>query len=132
MPAASAYLLDTHALIWWWLADPRLSPSARATMAKPDLPIRVSAVSGYEIGLKVRTGELAELAEPLAEFDEAVLREGFEHLALRHEHTVRAALMSGEFKDPFDRMIAAQALTDDMIVISRDRSISAFGCRTLW
>ncbi len=132
MGPALGYLLDTHALIWWWLADPRLSETARTLMAEPDMPIYASAVSAYEIALKVRKGELPALAEPLEDFGEAVREEGFRHLDLRHAHAARAAFLSDDFKDPFDRMIAAQALIDQMIVVSRDRSIAAFGCRTLW
>lgn len=132
MARSLAYLLDTHALIWWWLADPRLSSNARALIAEPDLPIYVSAVSAYEIALKVRKGELPALAEALASFGAAVESEGFRHVDLRHDHTAHAAMLSDEFKDPFDRMIAAQGLIDSMIVITRDRSIATFGCKTFW
>jgi len=127
-----AYLLDTHALIWWWLADPRLSPNARSIIAEPNLPICVSAISAYEIALKVRTGKLPALAEPLANFGSAVSSDGFRHHDIRHDHTAHAAMLSDDFRDPFDRMIAAQALIDQMSVITRDRSMAAFGCRTIW
>ena len=129
---ALAYLLDTHALIWWWLGDPRLPESARNIMSAPTVPIYVSAISAYELALKVRTGELSELAEPLADFGDSVRGDGFRHLDVLHDHTTRAAMLSDELRDPFDRIIAAQALADQLTVLTRDRSIAAFGCRTLW
>ena len=132
MARADGYLLDTHALIWWWLSDPRLPENVRALMAAPDLPIYVSAISAYEIGLKVRTGELAILAEALDTFGESVEDEGFRNLPIRCEHTAKAAMLGDTSKDPFDRIIASQALAEDMIVLSRDKSMAVFGCKTVW
>lgn len=132
MARANRYLLDTHALIWWWLGDPALSRPARDLMEADRHTIMVSAVSGFEIALKVARGQLPALAEPLARFGENVVEAGFEHLPLAHEHAVSAGLLEGQHRDPFDRMIAAQGLVESLIVITRDQALAAFGCETLW
>jgi PIN domain nuclease of toxin-antitoxin system len=125
------YLLDTHALIWWWKDDPRLSPAARAAMADPATEIFVSPVCGIEIATKVRRGTL-ELGQPLAEYEHAFAEDGFLHLPINFLHARDAGLLPGEHKDPFDRLIAAQALIENLTVITRDPQIAGFGCRTLW
>ena len=126
------YLLDTHALIWWWQSDPSLSPKARAVMADRENEILVSAVSGIEIAIKVRKGKLPRMADVLPIYGDAVLDDGFAHLAVNHDQAIRAGLLKGEHRDPFDRLIAAQALTARATVITRDRAFAAFGCDVLW
>lgn len=125
-------LLDTHALIWWWDDDPQLSPAARSAIIDPQTDIFVSPVCGIEIAIKLRRGNLANLRQPLIEFDEAFAEDDFFHLPVTFLHARDAGLLPGEHKDPFDRLIAAQALTEGLTVITRDREIARFGCRTLW
>lgn len=132
MAAAARYLLDTHALIWWWLGDPSLSPGAKAAMSDKDSIVHVSAVSGLEIALKVRGGKLPAMAEPLARFELNVIDEGFHHLEIRHDHGVRAGLMPGEPRDPFDRIIAAQAQIEGLMVVTRDPALATLGCEVIW
>ena len=132
MAKADRYLLDTHALIWWWLGDPALSRQARKLMEADGHTIMVSAVSGYEIALKVARGQLPALAEPLSRFDENVIEAGFAHLPVIHEHAVSAGLLEGQHRDPFDRIIAAQGLAEQLTVITRDPALAAFGCKVLW
>ncbi len=126
------YLLDTHTLVWWWLGDPALSHRARALLETGDAAIHISAVAGIEIAQKVRIGKLPAMAEPLRLFDESVAAEDFRHLPVRHNHAIRAGLMPGEHRDPFDRLIAAQALIEDLTVVTRDRKIADFGCKVIW
>jgi len=132
MAGSQAYLLDTHALIWWWLGDPALSARAKDIMSERAGPIHVSAVSGIEIALKVRAGRLPSLAELVLRFDANVLDEDFRHLDIRHDHAVRAGLMPGEPRDPFDRILAAQALIEELTVVTRDPAFAAFGCEVIW
>lgn len=132
MAGSQAYLLDTHALIWWWLGDPTLSTRAREIMSSGTGPIHVSAVSGIEIALKVRAGKLPALAELILRFDANVGEEDFRHLDIRHDHAVRAGLMPGEPRDPFDRILAAQALIEGLTVITRDPALAALGCKVIW
>jgi PIN domain nuclease of toxin-antitoxin system len=126
------FLIDTHTLIWWWLEAPALSARARAAMVDPDNEVFVSAVSIIEIAIKVRRGRLSALAEPLANVDRDFTRYGFAHLPVNHLHAREAGLLKGDHRDPFDRLIAAQALTENLVVITRDSELGAFGCRTIW
>lgn len=130
--ADERYLLDTHALVWWWLDDPALSRNARAALEATSNRILVSAVSAIEIALKVRMDKLPAMKVPLGRFDTAVMGDGFSHIAVDHRHAIRAGLLEGEHRDPFDRLIAAQALIEDLVVVTRDPAIAGFGCRTLW
>jgi PIN domain nuclease of toxin-antitoxin system len=127
-----AYLLDTHALIWWWLQDPKLSAKAQDAIGSRAARVFVSPISAFEIALKVRDGRLPEMDEPLRHFEHAIEADGMTHLPLRHDHCRTAGLMEGTHRDPFDRLIAAQGLTDGLIVITRDPHFAAFGCETLW
>jgi PIN domain nuclease of toxin-antitoxin system len=125
-------LLDTHALIWWWLQDPRLSDRARDVISDPGVETWVSAVSCYEIALKVGSDRLPAMVELLSQFTEACEQDGLVQLALRYDHARTAGLLPLTHRDPFDRMIVAQALTERLIVVTCDRQIATFGCETLW
>ncbi len=125
-------LLDTHALIWWWLDDPQLSKTARKAMESDTNRIVVSSVNVYEIANKHRLGRLPALGEILSDLDNAIDYAGFARLSLSTRHTLRAGLLLGDHRDPFDRMIAAQGLVEQMTVVTRDRAIAAFGCEVLW
>ena len=125
-------LLDTHALIWWWKNDPTLPDSARRAMMVPENDIYVSAAVGWEIATKVRKGQLATMRGTLPTFEDDVVRDGFHQLPITLRHGLHSASLSGTHKDPFDRLIAAQALIEDLTVVTRDHEIAAFGCKVLW
>ncbi|HEU0066204.1 MAG TPA: type II toxin-antitoxin system VapC family toxin [Sphingomonas sp.] len=125
-------LLDTHALIWWWKDDPVLRPYLRTTMGDPQNEIFVSAVTAWEIATKVRKGQLPELSDRLPGFRGHVEQDGFSHLPITPEHGVHGGSLPGPHKDPFDRLIAAQSLLENLTVITRDPEIAAFGCEVLW
>lgn len=127
-----AYLLDTHALVWWWLGDPSMSCEAADLLKARDHRIYVSAVSAIEIAQKVRSGKLPQMAEPLADFAGTVATESLAHLAVDYRHAIHAGLLEGRHKDPFDRLIAAQAIIEDMTVITCDKQIATFGCKVIW
>jgi len=127
-----SYLLDTHALLWWWLDQDDLSPIARAAIMERRGPVFVTPVSAIEIGIKVRTGKLPIMREPLERFDDLVRRDRFTHLPIDYIHARHAGVMPGVCRDPFDRMIAAQALIEGLTVITRDPAFAAFGCEVLW
>ena len=126
------YLLDTHALIWWWFADPSLSDNARALIEEERGRIFVSAVSVYEIANKFRGGKAPKLGELLTDIDAAIAADGFVPLALSSHHARRAGLLASDHRDPFDRMIAAQGILERKTVVTRDREIATFGCEVLW
>lgn len=129
---SEGYLLDTHTLIWWWNDPERLSPALIGLLGDPANSVSVSAVSGLEIAIKVRIGQLPAMERRIADFDAAIRRDGFQHLPVTHAHAVRGGLIPGSHRDPFDRIIAAQALIDDLTVVTRDAKIAAFGCKVLW
>ncbi len=125
-------LLDTHALLWWWKDAPQLGSTAKAAIAEPGNQVFVSAASGWEIATKVRKGQLPEFAGNLASFAEDAVRDGFELLDISARHGIAGGLLAGSHKDPFDRLIAAQALLEELVVVTRDAEIAAFGCEVIW
>ena len=125
-------LVDTHALIWWMTADSRLSDSARKLIAHKSHTVLVSAASAWEIATKVRLGKLSIAAGFADDFEGDLAREGFETLAVSVEHGLRAGLLPGPHRDPFDRMLIAQAQAGHLAIVSNDRVFDRYGVRRLW
>ena len=125
-------LLDTHAFLWWIINDDRLSLAARRAIAEDENDVLVSAVSAWEITTKHRTGKLPA-AEPLAEnFVRAIDFEGFEELPITVDEAARAGGLPGPLRDPFDRMLIAQALARNLVLISNEFLFDRYGVRRLW
>jgi PIN domain nuclease of toxin-antitoxin system len=125
-------LLDTHTLLWWLSDDPNLPPSARKLMARGSSSLLVSAASAWEIAIKVRSGKLQGAAELAADFAGHLAREQFEPLPITVEHAVRAGLLPGPHRDPFDRMLIAQAQAENVPIISNDAAFDDYRVRRLW
>jgi PIN domain nuclease of toxin-antitoxin system len=125
-------LLDTHALLWWLSDDPLLSRPARSFIAETKNSAIVSAASAWEIATKVRLGKLSSAEELTADFVGYLEREGFELLPISADHAIRAGLLPGPHKDPFDRMLVAQAQAEGMPVVSNDQVFDAYGVRRIW
>ncbi len=125
-------LFDTHALLWAVLQPKRLSASALQAVLNPSNELFVSAASAWEIATKVRLGELPEAEIFEHEFLGDIDRAGYTLLTIETEVALRAGRLVGSHGDPFDRMIAAQALSQDMIVLSNDEKLDSFGVRRLW
>jgi PIN domain nuclease of toxin-antitoxin system len=125
-------LLDTHTLIWWMTTDPHLSKSARTLIEQESNVSLVSAVSAWEIATKVRLGRLPAAADFVQDFVDDLRRERMEILAVSAEHGIRAGLLPGPHKDPFDRMLIAQALAENVPIVSNDRALDGYGVRRLW
>lgn len=125
-------LLDTHALLWWWTNDARLSEAARAAIADETNDIWVSAASAWEIATKHRLGKLQEAADSVSRFNELVAADGFNHLSMSYLHALRAGGYPHEHRDPFDRMLAAQAELEGATLVSCDPVIADMGVRSLW
>jgi PIN domain nuclease of toxin-antitoxin system len=124
-------LLDTHALLWWWTDDPQLGATARAAIAAPANEVWVSAASAWEIATKQRLGKLG-LPEAVTRFNELIAADGFKLLAISAAHALRAGTHPAEHRDPFDRMLAAQAELEAATLLTRDPALQAFGCPILW
>lgn len=125
-------LLDTHALLWWLIDDPELSRAARAAIAATANTVFVSAASAWEIATKVRLGKLPQAAGLAGDFSGELARAGFEALPISALHGIRAGLLPGPHKDPFDRMLIAQAQAEGTPIISRERVFDGYGIRRIW
>ncbi len=125
-------LLDTHALLWWISDDPALSQPARIFIAETTNTGIVSAASAWEIATKVRLGRLPNASDLAYDFTTKLEREGFELLDITPEHAIRAGLLSGPHKDPFDRMLIAQAQAEGVPIISNEHVFDAYGVHRIW
>jgi PIN domain nuclease of toxin-antitoxin system len=125
-------LVDTHALLWWFSDDSSLSPRARAAMTQRQNTLLVSAASGWEIATKVRLGKLPGAEQLAADFAGFLLRGGFGSLDITVDHAIRAGLLPGPHRDPFDRMLIAQAQAEGLPVITNDTVFEAYGVRRIW
>jgi PIN domain nuclease of toxin-antitoxin system len=124
-------LLDTPVLLWWLGGESKLSRRARRAIQNQETTVLVSAASAWEIAIKTKAGKLD--AGPLvANFHNELVQEGFSELPISSDHAIRAGLLEGPHKDPFDRMLAAQAQAENLAVISKDSFFDAFGVRRIW
>lgn len=132
MSRGEAYLLDSHALLWWWFDPDRLSTAVRELLGDPATPVLVSAASVWELSLKHHQGKLPELSGAIADLPGLLQADGFEALPISLAHGLRAGGYSQPHRDPFDRMLAAQAELDRLVLLTADPQLSTFPCQTLW
>jgi PIN domain nuclease of toxin-antitoxin system len=125
-------LLDTHTLLWTALGEPKLGLQAQQFLRDSSSKLFVSAATAWEIATKVRSGKMPEAIAFEANFVKDVIMAGFALLPVTVEHALLAGRLPGPHRDPFDRMIAAQALALDIPVISKDEHLDAFGIRRIW
>lgn len=125
-------LLDTHTLLWWLTENPSLQASARKLIANKNNDILVSAASAWEIATKVRLGKLSIAIDLARDFTAYLERERFDSLAVTAEHGIRAGLLPGPHKDPFDRMLIAQALAENLAIVSNDVVFDGYGVKRTW
>jgi PIN domain nuclease of toxin-antitoxin system len=123
-------LLDTHALIWWVEDHPKLSRKAEAAIGEGQ--VFVSAISAMEICTKYRIGKLPSAALLADRFEQEVLMEGFDILSLTAAHARMAGNFPDPHKDPFDRMLIAQALLEELVLVSNEALFDRFGVVRLW
>ena len=125
-------LLDTHAFLWWVINDKRLSQAAGQAIADDDNDVLISAASAWEIATKHRKGKLPE-AEALArDIAGAIAGQDFEELAVTVDDAARAGALPGPLRDPFDRMLIAQALSRNLVLISNESVFDRYDVRRLW
>jgi PIN domain nuclease of toxin-antitoxin system len=125
-------LLDTHVLLWWQTDDPRLSPAARAAITADTHDVFVSAASAWEIAMKLRLGRMPGLEDAADRFLELIDADGFESLAMTHQHAQRAGGYAASHADPFDRMLAAQCEIEALVLVTQDARFAEFGTTTIW
>ncbi len=126
------YLLDTHAYLWWALADARLSAGALEVIADSDHEVLLSAASVWEISIKHSLGKLS-LSAPLERVVlEEPARNGIGTLAMSPEHACRAGTLPLLHRDPFDRMLVAQAQLEELCILTADAWVGRYDVQTFW
>lgn len=124
-------LLDTHTMIWW-LEDRKLTKTAKKLISDTKNEIWISTASAYEISFKVMLGKLPSCAPLIPKFSVALLSEGFRHMECTVRHGIEAGRLPLLHRDPWDRMLAAQAIVEDMAIVSNDEKLSALGAKRVW
>ncbi|MSP21331.1 MAG: type II toxin-antitoxin system VapC family toxin [Alphaproteobacteria bacterium] len=125
-------LLDTHALLWWLAGDPSLSSPAREAIASGGNEVLVSAASAWEITTKHRLGRLPGASVVAADVEACVREQGFVVLPISVRHGQSAGALPGPTRDPFDRMLVAQALAEGLTLVSNELALGAYGVALLW
>ena len=125
-------LLDTHALLWWLEGHDALSKAAQAAIAETGNEVFVSAASVWEIATKVRLGKLPMDSTTLADFEAVLASQEFRSLSVTLRHGLTAGTLPGPHRDPFDRMLIAQAMIEDLVLVSNEAPFDAYGVRRLW
>jgi len=128
----SKLLLDTHALLWFVAGDERLSIVARDALADPTHDVFVSAASAWEISTKHRIGKLPDAGPLATDLLDEMTRRGFTALDITVEHGQDAGNLPGPHRDPFDRILIAQARGERMMLVSNETQFDAYGVVRLW
>ena len=124
-------LLDTHALLWWQADDPRLTEAARSIIADPSNRLVWSVASSWEIAVKIGIGKL-RLDGPLDRLYSDIISEvGAELLPITHAHCCRLAALPQLHRDPFDRMLVAQAQAEELPILSADPKLAMYEVETV-
>jgi len=125
-------LLDTHALLWWMEDSTRLPPGARAAIRAGDNRVYVSAGTAWEIAIKFHAGKLPSAQLLVEDFDGYLSRCGFQTQQILISHAIAAAALQFENKDPFDRMLIAQAQIEGLTLVSNQAAFDRFGIQRIW
>jgi PIN domain nuclease of toxin-antitoxin system len=125
-------LLDTHSFLWWLAGDDSLSNAARTAIADEDNAIWISSASAWEIATKHRLGKLSGVTAIMADLDATIVDQGFASLPISVRHGQAAGALPGPHRDPLDRMLIAQAMLEDLVLVSNERPFDAYGVRRLW
>ena len=125
-------LLDTHAFLWWLSDSEKISTAAFHAIVDESNDIVVSAASAWEIATKFRIGKLPGCEAVATDVAGHIRRQGIEELAIGVADAERAGRLPGRHRDPFDRMLAAQALARDLVIISADRMFDDYNVNRLW
>lgn len=124
-------LLDTHALIWFAEADSRLSSKAKKAIELPENSKEISMATLWEMAIKTGLGKLY-LSRPLSMIISEIEANGFELLPIKAEHILQVETLQDIHRDPFDRMLIGQALSEDMVLISNEDVFDKYGINRLW
>ena len=125
-------LLDSHALVWFLTGNPRLSRKAGEAIVASDAEVAVSAASAWEIATKVRVGKWHDAETIAHDLDKALIERDFTGLPITIEHGRLAGFLPGDHRDPFDRMLAAQAIVEDIPLVTADPAFRHFQVKVIW
>lgn len=126
------YLLDTHTFLWMRHAPARLGTDARAICGDVQSHLLLSLASGWEIAIKLSIGKMT-LREPLRQIlEEARSVAGISTLPIQESHVLRVQHLPMHHRDPFDRLLVAQALDEGLVLVSRDAAFDAYGVPRIW
>lgn len=129
----SLLLLDTHAFFWWCVGSDLLSNTTHAELLDSNNTVYVSAVTRWEIGLKEPKGKWPEAGALLSGYEALVESYKFIHLPITATHISEMFKFPLSHKDPFDRLLMAQAVTEDLLLVTRDQKIKQIlGGRVFW
>jgi PIN domain nuclease of toxin-antitoxin system len=126
------YLLDTHSFLWFINGDEQLSEKAKIAIQDPDATKYVSIVSFWEIAIKISLGKI-KLDMAYQDLQQHVSGNGFEILPITFEHTIELTNLDFHHRDPFDKIIIAQALIEKFVLISKDSNFDKYNnLKLLW
>jgi PIN domain nuclease of toxin-antitoxin system len=125
-------LLDTHTFLWWVADDPKLSVNAKTIIANPDNDVYFSVVSAWEIIIKVGTGKLTLSEPPETYIPSRVASNQFEILPVQMSHILRVNSLPNFHKDPFDRLLIAQSIEENLSIVTIDNLIIQYPIKSIW
>ena len=125
-------LLDSHALVWSLLKDHRLSPRARNIFREPSGSLNISIVSLWELSIKITIGKLRTIGSSIEYFRDECREYGIAIIPLRMEHIVRAESLPLHHRDPFDRMLIAQAIEENLAILTNDAHFRRYPVKAVW
>ena len=128
----SGYLLDTHALVWWTLDSDRLPIAARDAIIEPDNRVYLSVASIWELAIKYGLGKMPEAEILVADLKAGIAVPEFIELAISRNHTIASGEMQIDHRDPFDRLLIAQAQAEELVLISNEKLFDNFGVERIW
>ncbi len=125
-------LLDTHSLLWYLNDDASLSMVAKSVINDPVNDVLVSIVSLWEIAIKTSLGKLS-ISQPFAEFiPKQIVENQFDILSISLEHLAQVTILPFHHRDPFDRLLIAQSLIENISIVGRDSVFKTYGASTIW
>lgn len=128
----TAVLVDTHTLVWALIEPARLGAKARRVLTDPAVDVLVSAVSAWEISTKVRLKRFPEAQALVAGLEQHLTTLGAIRLPISVEHGLLAGALDWPHPDPFDRMLVAQAMTENVPLVTKDRAMQSAGVSLVW
>jgi PIN domain nuclease of toxin-antitoxin system len=128
----NAVLLDTHVVLWWFEGGGKVSRQARTLIEDPAVSVFVSAASVWEIAIKYKAGKLDVAPSLVSRFASVMENDRFTELPMSIKHAVAAGLLGTKHKDPFDRMLIAQARIESLPIVSTDSRFDEYDVRRLW